>query len=81
VVPWRTALELAEVKTFPLPSSLAKAYVRTFSPFPEYLVNFFKYPCVLTDRAFREASGWKPVVDLRETLWSTRHRTGITTPR
>lgn len=71
VVPWRTALELASVKTFPLPSSLVKAYVRAFSSFPEYLVNFFKDPCVLSDRAFRAAFGWEPAVALGSTLRST----------
>jgi UDP-glucose 4-epimerase len=70
-VPWRTALDIIGAKTFPLPSSLVKLYLRTFSDFPEYLVNFFKYPCVLTDRSFREAFGWRPEVDIRRTLEST----------
>lgn len=71
VVPWRTALALAGTKAFAIPSSLLKLYMRAFSDFPEYLVNFFKYPCVLTDKAFREAFGWAPKVDIRRTLEST----------
>ncbi len=70
-VPWRTALDIIGAKTLPIPSSLVKLYLRAFSEFPEYLVNFFKYPCVLTDRAFREACGWRAEVDVRRTLVST----------
>lgn len=70
-VPWRTALERARARTFPIPSTLVSIYLRTFSGFPEYLVNFFKYPCVITDRAFRQAFSWEPRVSLEETLWST----------
>jgi UDP-glucose 4-epimerase len=70
-VPWRTALDLAGARTFPLPSGLVKAYLRAFSAFPEYLVNFFQYPCVITDAVFREAAGWEPSVSVRETLVST----------
>jgi UDP-glucose 4-epimerase len=70
-VPWRTALEIIGAKTLPIPSSLVTLYLRAFSDFPEYLMNFFKYPCVLTDRAFREVTGWRAEVDVRRTLEST----------
>jgi UDP-glucose 4-epimerase len=70
VIPWRTALELAGARPLPLPSSLAKAYVKSFSPFPEYLVNFFKFPCVITDARFREELDWEPEVGIRETVAS-----------
>lgn len=70
-LPWRTALELAGAKTFPLPSSLVKGYLRAFSAFPEYLVNFFKYPCVVSDAVFRRAFDWAPTMGVRETLAST----------
>ena len=73
-VPWRTALELAGAKTFPLPSSLVKGYLRAFSAFPEYLVNFFKYPCVISDAVFRRAFDWAPTMGVRETLASTTAR-------
>lgn len=71
VLPWRTALELAGARPVPLPSSLVSRYIRTFSPFPEYLVNFFKYPCVITDASFRRDFNWRPEVGIRETLEST----------
>ncbi len=70
VVPWRTALEIVEAKTFPLPGTFAAAYMR-FAGFPPYLVNFYKYPCVVSDDAFRERFRWRPAVDLRTTLVST----------
>jgi UDP-glucose 4-epimerase len=70
VLPWRTALEIAEARTFPLPETVAAAYM-TFAGFPRYLLNFYKYPCVITDEAFRKAFAWKSNVDMRTTLVST----------
>jgi UDP-glucose 4-epimerase len=71
VVPWRTALQLAKAITFPIPMPIASMYMRTAGNFPQYLINFFRYPCVITDRAFRNATGWAPSVPIDETLWST----------
>ncbi len=71
VLPWRVALELADARVFPVPSSLASFYIRTFSAFPEYLINFYKYPCVIGDDAFRKAFDWAPHVPIDETLAST----------
>ena len=68
VVPWRTALRIAGARTFPLPASLTKLAVRTFSPFPEYLVNFYKYPCVIDDSAFRRAFAWQPRISITDTI-------------
>lgn len=70
VVPWKTALELVEARTFPLPGTIAAAYM-TFAGFPRYLLNFYKYPCVIDDGAFRRAFRWVPRVDIRTTLVST----------
>jgi UDP-glucose 4-epimerase len=70
VVPWRTALQICETRTTPIPSILIERYVRTFSRFPPYLIRFFKYPCVITDAAFRRDFGWEPRVDITETLRS-----------
>ncbi|AKT41153.1 NAD-dependent epimerase/dehydratase family protein [Chondromyces crocatus] len=77
VVPWRTALDLAGARSFPIPSSLVTLYLKTISAFPEYLVNFFKFPCVLTGRAFRETFGWSAQIDLPRTLASTREQRTI----
>ncbi len=71
VLPWRKAIEIAGARPIPFPSTLLKAYVRRFSPFPEYLVNFFKYACVITDARFRAELDWEPRVDISETIRST----------
>jgi UDP-glucose 4-epimerase len=70
-VPWRSALEIAGAKAFPIPSSLVKLSLRALSTFPEHLVDFFKFPCVLTDRSFRQTFGWESEVDTRRALQST----------
>jgi UDP-glucose 4-epimerase len=71
-LPWSLAIELAGARPVVVPSKLVALYVRTMTGFPEYLVNFLKYPCVITDRAFRRAFGWEPQVGIRETLASVR---------
>lgn len=70
VVPWRTALQICGTRAVPIPSMLIDRYVRSFSRFPAYLVRFFKYPCVITDAAFRRDFGWEAQVDIHETLQS-----------
>lgn len=37
---------------------------------PPYLLDFFKYPCVVSDQKFRSEVGYAPQVSLRETLRS-----------
>lgn len=71
VMPWRSALKLARAKTFPLPAPAAMAVMGMFSQFPLYLVNFFRYPCVISDRRFRDTFQWAPKVGMEETLWTT----------
>lgn len=71
VLPWRKAIEIAGGKPLPFPSTLLRAYVRNFSPFPEYLVNFFKYPCVISDARFRSELDWSPSIGIEETIRST----------
>jgi UDP-glucose 4-epimerase len=71
-IPWRTALSLAGAETFPVPSMLANAYLRVASSsFPGYLLNFFKYPCVISDASFRSTFGWQPAHGLRATIEAT----------
>ena len=70
VVPWRKALEICETKTTPIPSILIERYVKTLTKFPAYLMRVFKYPCVITDAAFRRDFAWEAKVDITETLRS-----------
>ncbi|MBI5497950.1 MAG: NAD-dependent epimerase/dehydratase family protein [Deltaproteobacteria bacterium] len=82
VMPWRTALRLVRASTFPIPAAAVELYLSIFSRFPHYLVNFFRYPCVITDRRFREAFHWAPRIPMEDMLWSTveeaRKRQGFT---
>jgi UDP-glucose 4-epimerase len=71
VIPWRTALKLARAVQFPITEGLASLFMRATGGFPQYLINFFRYPCVITDRAFRTQSGWAPRVSMEETLRTT----------
>ncbi len=69
-LPWRTALDIARATTFPLPTTLAKAAAR-IAGIPAYLVNFYKFPCIITDKLFRETFQWQHRIDVRDTLWTT----------
>jgi UDP-glucose 4-epimerase len=71
-VPWTTAIEVAGGGVLPVPSSLVSLYVRTMTTLPAYLVNFLKFPCVITDAAFRKAFGYAPALGMRETLADLR---------
>ena len=71
-LPWRTALRVVHAHTFPLPAPLVALFLRAVpDQVPGYLINFFKYPCVITDERFRAAFDWRPLMSLHDTLWST----------
>lgn len=70
-IPWTTAVEIAGSKSIPLPSSAVALAVKYFSALPEYLVNFFKFPCVITDKAFRDSFGYQPRISIAESIEST----------
>jgi len=71
-LPWATAIDVCGAKALPVPSSLVSLYVKTMTAFPAYLVNFLKFPCVITDAAFRERFGYAPRLSMRETLADLR---------
>lgn len=71
VVPWRTALKLAGASVYPIPGSLVQGFLKLSGAFPAYLINFFRYPCIISDKVFRETFDWKPLLSLEETIWST----------
>ena len=39
---------------------------------PPYMVNFFKYPCIISNDKIRETFGFAPSVALEDALRSTR---------
>jgi len=71
-IPWQTALDVIGARKLVLPSSLVSLYVSKMTAFPAYLVNFLKYPCVISDAAFRRAFDWEPLRSMRDTLQDVR---------
>ncbi len=71
-LPWRDAVGAAGAREVPIPAGLAFAYLRTagllFRTFPPYLLNFLKYPCVISDSAARAAFGWQPTIGQEEAI-------------
>ncbi len=63
-IPVSEAFALAPSRKIPIPSSLAFLYLKLsgaiHAAIPPYMVNFFKYPCIISDEHFRETFGWKP---------------------
>ncbi len=70
IVPWRTAIALTRARTFPIPAPVADVFLRATGNFPGYLIDFFRYPCVITDRSLRQQIPWTPRHSLEQTLWS-----------
>jgi UDP-glucose 4-epimerase len=74
-MPWRQALRLTGARLVPVPAALATAYLRLaglFGPtLPPYLINFFKYPCVISDQAFRSRFAWTHQITEEECIRST----------
>jgi UDP-glucose 4-epimerase len=73
--PWREAIAATGATQVPVPSLVAFAGLaisgRLSPTIPPYLVNFCKYPCVITDAAFRRAFGWEPRIGPQDTVRST----------
>ena len=73
-LPYRHALELVGSRQIPVTELLADAYLRIssfFGPtFPPYLIDFFKYPCIISDAAFRRDFGYAPKLGIEETIRS-----------
>jgi len=77
-IPLREALNLTGARQVPMPTTLAFAYLRlarlVAPTIPPYMVNFFKYPCVIADERFRRSFGWEPWVSEVESIYSTVNR-------
>ncbi len=70
-VPLCTAFKMARVRVYPLPAGLVTATLRYWAGFPRYFINFFKYPCIISDKAFRETFDWAPEMSLEACIWDT----------
>ncbi len=67
------AIRRAEAVSVPIPPLVSASFVRVLSevsgiPFPPYLVEYFKYPTVINDDAFRKAFGYVPKVKTTTSL-------------
>lgn len=76
-IPWTTATECAGADGLWLPAPAVRLYAKLFSNLPAYLVDFLKYPCVITDAAFREAFHWSPSVGLADSIARTVETRGL----
>ncbi len=74
-IPLVSALELTQKRVLFVPGLLASAFLKVSgsvaATFPSYLLDFFRYPCVINDAPFRKAFGWAPQVGIAETVSST----------
>jgi len=78
LVPLKVAIRETGGTALPLPETIARGAVdRLFRyglyPLPADAVDFVKYPCTIDGRRFRQATGFRPLFTLEETLRSVRH--------
>ena len=73
-VPYRAAIKLAGGQPFPVPHFLAYPLVGSLARmrllFPKHLMDYFRYPTVISDQSFRDELGYAPQYDTVETLRS-----------
>lgn len=76
VVPYSRAIELAGSTPVPIPSFTAHAGVRWLPllgrSLPKYVIDYIKYPIVISDEAFRKAVDWQPAKSTVACLASLR---------
>lgn len=76
VVPWSHAIRLAGAEPLPVPHLLAYPLVGMLARwrllFPKHLIDYFRYPVVIDDEAFRAQYGYGPSLSMVETLRSLR---------
>ena len=73
VVPFTKALDLAGSLSLPIPFSVAKLAVGLsfdagVAPIPSHLLDYFRYPAIVSDEAFRETFGYEPSVTTKSAL-------------
>lgn len=74
-VPFKQALRLTGKHVVPIPAPVATGLLRLagrFAPsLPPYLVDFCKYPVIISDDAFRRAFGYAPTIGIADSIAST----------
>lgn len=74
-IPLIDALELTGAPVIPIPAPAADLALRlgraVLPSVPPYLLDFFKYPCVISDEKFRTEHNFEPQVTIEEAIRST----------
>ena len=78
VIPWSHAVRAAGAIPVPVPHLIAYPAFALASRigayrFPKHLIDYFRYPTIISDKAFREEMGFEPGVTTMEALRSIRH--------
>lgn len=73
VIAYSHAIRHAEAVTIPIPPMVSAGFVRFLDRvshlgFPPYLMDYFRYPTIVNDDAFREAFGYQPKVKTTQSL-------------
>lgn len=75
-VPWSHAIELAGGRAVPIPHFVAYPVVGALARwrllFPKHLMDYFRYPTVISDAGFRSELGYEPRLTTVEALQSLR---------
>jgi UDP-glucose 4-epimerase len=76
-VPLRVAIRETGGRAFPLPEFVARPLLSRLHeaglyPFPPGALDYLKYPCTISGERFREATGFRPLMSLKETFRSVR---------
>ena len=72
-IPLVEALEITHSRRFPIPSTLAKMALRATGriTMPDYMLEFLKYPCVISDTKFRKDFDYEAKMGVRDSIRST----------
>jgi UDP-glucose 4-epimerase len=77
VIPWSHAVRVAGATPLPIPHAIAYPAFALASKmvvhhFPRHLIDYFRYPTLVSDEAFRKDMGYAPGVTTMEALRSLR---------
>ena len=77
VAPFSRAIDLVGAKPVSVPTFVAYPLVKALEKldlsFPMHLIDYFRYPTVLSDQAFRRDSGYLPKVKTTDAIKSIRY--------
>jgi UDP-glucose 4-epimerase len=73
-LPLVEALKLTGARVFPVPSPLVEAYLRLVArdpdTFPQYMIDFLKYPTIIADERFRRDFDYTPRIPVDQAIRS-----------